>query len=101
MATQFNETEIVKMGQDFAKLDINNDGVIEIDEIKKGLRSLHKQESEEILELFKQMDTDNSGQINYSEFIAATIEKSLYMKQEKLYQAFKHFDTDNSGKISA
>lgn len=34
------------------------------------------------------------------EFLAATMEKSLYMREEKLYQAFKMFDLDASGKIS-
>lgn len=35
------------------------------------------------------------------EFLAATMEKALYMKEEKLYNAFKMFDLDGSGKISA
>ena len=35
------------------------------------------------------------------EFIAATMEKNVYMKSEKLYMAFCMFDIDGSGKISA
>ena len=35
------------------------------------------------------------------EFLAATMEKNIYMKEEKLYMAFKMFDLDGSGKISA
>ncbi len=45
-------------------------------------------------------DTDNSGTINYTEFLAATLEKSVYMKEENLRNAFKMFDADGSGKIS-
>ena len=41
------------MGRTFAQLDTNNDGVIEIEEIKKGIKTLHKQESAEIIEMFK------------------------------------------------
>ena len=37
----------------------------------------------------------------FIEFLAATMEKSVYMKEEKLYMAFKMFDLDGSGKISA
>ncbi len=33
--------------------------------------------------------------------MAATIEKSIYMKEEKLFMAFKMFDKDGSGRISA
>lgn len=47
------------------------------------------------------IDTDGSGNINYTEFLAATLEKSLYLKEEKLWSAFKAFDTDNSGTITA
>jgi len=47
------------------------------------------------------IDTDQSGQINYTEFIAATMEKSVYLKEEKLWACFKMFDKDGSGKISA
>ena len=46
------------------------------------------------------MDTDGSGTINYTEFIAASMDKSLYMKEEKLIHAFKMLDQDGSGKIS-
>ena len=35
------------------------------------------------------------------EFIAATIEDNIDLKEEKLLMAFKMFDVDGSGKISA
>ena len=44
-------------------------------------------------------DTDNSGEINYTEFIAATIDTNIYMREDYLKTAFRMFDTDNSGKI--
>lgn len=52
MATQLNELEIQQLGTSFSKLDVNNDGVIEIEEIKNGLNKLNKQESNEILDMF-------------------------------------------------
>ena len=55
---------------------------------------------EQIEELFKSIDTDNSGNIEYTEFISASIEKNVYLNEEKLKDAFKLFDADNSGKIS-
>jgi Ca2+-binding protein (EF-Hand superfamily) len=35
------------------------------------------------------------------EFLAATMERNLYLKEEKLYMAFKLFDKDGNGKITA
>eukprot|EP00330_Aristerostoma_sp_ATCC50986_P000951 CAMPEP_0114579374 /NCGR_PEP_ID=MMETSP0125-20121206/3759_1 /TAXON_ID=485358 ORGANISM="Aristerostoma sp., Strain ATCC 50986" /NCGR_SAMPLE_ID=MMETSP0125 /ASSEMBLY_ACC=CAM_ASM_000245 /LENGTH=105 /DNA_ID=CAMNT_0001770071 /DNA_START=1045 /DNA_END=1362 /DNA_ORIENTATION=- len=46
------------------------------------------------------IDADKSGVIDYTEFLAATMEKNLYMQEEKLYLAFKMFDKDGNGKIS-
>lgn len=46
-------------------------------------------------------DTDNSGTINYTEFIAATLEQSLFLKEQNLRNAFKMFDINKDGKISA
>jgi calcium-dependent protein kinase len=49
--------------------------------------------------LLQAADTDNSGEINYTEFIAATIDTNIYMREDYLKTAFRMFDTDNSGKI--
>ena len=35
------------------------------------------------------------------EFLSATMERNLYLKEEKLYAAFKLFDKDGNGTISA
>ena len=51
-------------------------------------------------EIFPDLDTDKSGAINYTEFLAATIDKTVYLKNERLFEAFKNFDKDGSGKIS-
>ena len=44
-------------------------------------------------------DTDGSGDVNYTEFIAATIGANIYMNEAYLKQAFDMFDVDRSGKI--
>jgi len=59
-----------------------------------------KDKNIDIEEIFKSIDTDRSGVINYTEFIASTMDQKLYLKEEKLYEAFKTFDKDGSGKIS-
>lgn len=53
-----------------------------------------------IEEVFNSIDTDHSGEIDYTEFIAASLDKNIYMQESKLKEAFTLFDIDNSGKIS-
>jgi calcium-dependent protein kinase len=46
------------------------------------------------------IDYLGNGQINYSEFLAATIQSKLQIKEEHLWTVFKKFDTDDTGFIS-
>lgn len=87
-----NESEILQLGKEFARLDVNNDGVLSVEEIKNGLNDSGKMNSSQLKEILDSIDTDSSGNINYTEFIAATIEKNIYMKEDKLYSAFQMFD---------
>jgi len=50
--------------------------------------------------MFKSVDTDNSGFIDYSEFVVAAMNESQLTTNEKLQAAFKMFDKDGSGIIS-
>jgi len=68
----------------------------------KELREALKDTSnkEELMSIMVAADTDNSGTINYTEFIAATLEQSLFLKEQNLLNAFKMFDVNKDGKIS-
>ena len=79
-------------------MDQNNDGILTYAEIKQGVAKLNSNLNVE--EIFINLDTDHSGSINYTEFLAATIDQRIYLKSERLYEAFRSFDKDNSGKIS-
>ena len=40
----------------------------------------------------READFDNNGQINYTEFLAATLDIKTITKQENMWAAFKRFD---------
>ena len=100
IASRLNENDIQKLKDSFQAIDDNNDGMLSLEEMKKAI-SLNKGITcSDVEEIFKSIDTDNSGVINYTEFIAASLDKRIYLQEEKLKDAFKLFDSDGSGKIS-
>ena len=50
--------------------------------------------------IFKNIDADNNGYIQYEEFVRAAIDKSSFLQENVLRFAFRYFDKDNSGEIS-
>lgn len=48
-----------------------------------------------------QADVDNSGSIDYEEFIAATLHQNKIQREDHLFAAFAYFDKDSSGYITA
>jgi calcium-dependent protein kinase len=48
----------------------------------------------------KQADVDNSGTIDYGEFIAATLHLNKVEREDHLFAAFQYFDKDGSGYIT-
>tara|TARA_B110000285_G_scaffold163411_1_gene182527 strand:+ start:417 stop:713 length:297 start_codon:yes stop_codon:yes gene_type:complete len=56
---------------------------------------------EEITNVVKELDFADNKKINYSEFIAATINAADFLTNDKLEAIFKSFDIDNTGEITA
>lgn len=49
----------------------------------------------------KNVDYSNHGQMNYTEFLLATLDLKRVLTEDILFSAFKHFDVENSGFITA
>lgn len=47
-----------------------------------------------------QADVDNSGTIDYGEFVAATLHLNKIEREDHLFAAFSYFDKDGSGYIT-
>lgn len=55
---------------------------------------------EEVDKILRLADIDGSGEIDYSEWLVATLNKQNLISDEKLQIAFRFFDKDGSGSIS-
>ena len=102
IASRLDESEIDSLKKTFEAFNLQKDGQISYEELKKGLKELNCQKitDEELSELFKSIDVDKNGKIDYTEFLAATLQKKMYLKEERLYEAFCNFDLDGCGKIT-
>lgn len=54
----------------------------------------------EVEKIFKLVDVDNSGMIDFSEFVTATCDREILLSETKLRQAFRYYDKDDGGSIS-
>ena len=102
IASRLNDKEIMELKSIFTDIDTNHDGTISLEEMKTALKQIKSKDikEDEINDIFKGIDTDSSNQIEFTEFISASLEKSQYLKEERLSEIFNSIDKDHSGKIS-
>ena len=81
-------------------MDFFHNGCIEEPELKKAfeLKKI-KITEEEINNLFKIMDQNLKGAIDYTEFLMAGFDREQLFTNEKLTKAFNYFDINKSGFI--
>lgn len=86
----------------FLSMDKNGDGKIGKDELEVYYRKIMGMEhpEEDVKEIMKQVDSDESGFIDYSEFIKACLSYKLINDTKILKMAFKKFDLKGNGKFS-
>ena len=94
--------EIKKLKEEFDKIDINKDGEISKEELVKCLEVLYPSEEAKLRaeQIFKEIDFNDDGSINFSEFLTVNIKKEKLLNEETLDNAFKMFDIDGNGYIT-
>lgn len=58
------------------------------------------EKEDKIQKLFEYLDTNNSGTIDYSEFLVAVTDFHYQNAYQYFEEAFEHFDIDNNGFIT-
>eukprot|EP00811_Abedinium_folium_P028718 NODE_4469_length_1887_cov_20.710227.p1 GENE.NODE_4469_length_1887_cov_20.710227~~NODE_4469_length_1887_cov_20.710227.p1 ORF type:complete len:510 (-),score=122.71 NODE_4469_length_1887_cov_20.710227:306-1835(-) len=102
IASQLGESQIKALRDTFMQLDGNGDGLLTVVEMREGLaKSGLKEIPPDLERIMKEVDSDGSGVIDYTEFLAATLDKKTYLDENVCWQAFRVFDRNGDGKISA
>merc|ERR1712083_447206 len=101
IANQLGESQIKALRDTFMQLDDNGDGLLTVKELKEGLdKAGLKEIPEDLQQIMKDVDADGSGVIDYTEFLAATLDKKTYLQEDVCWAAFKLFDRNGDGHIS-
>ncbi|KAJ7975902.1 putative Calcium-dependent protein kinase [Quillaja saponaria] len=101
IAENLSEEEIAGLREMFKMIDTDSSGQITFEELKVGLKRFGANLNEsEIYDLMQAADVDNSGTIDYGEFIAATLHLNKVDREDHLFAAFSYFDKDGSGYIT-
>lgn len=99
VASQLSDARIEKLKQMFLGMDRNSDGSLSVAELKNGLKAAGVKIPKDLATVLEQVDTDGSGVLDYTEFLAATIDKKIYSQESMVWSAFRKFDRDGSGTI--
>lgn len=100
IANQMNEKDIEDLRATFKMLDKNGDGTLTFRELEDVMKEHKVKLPEDLVQNLAKLDTDGSGSIDYTEFIAATMTNRQYMKKEVVWAAFRTFDKDGDGQIT-
>jgi calcium-dependent protein kinase len=98
VARKATTSEIMELRNIFHSIDVNHDGVISVEELKQGLGSCYSEK--EMEEWFAHADVDQDGSINYTEFLATTLEGKGELELVRIAEAFELFDKEEKGYIT-
>merc|ERR1712146_556641 len=90
VAHRLGPGDIGNLGEIFAKADKNTDGLVTYEDLIAAIRRVGAADSaESIAKLAADMDTSRNGYINYTEFLAAAMDKRHYQEESVIWEVFQ------------
>ncbi|CAK0900456.1 unnamed protein product [Prorocentrum cordatum] len=100
VARQMDDRDMEHLRDIFTQFDANKKGTLTILELHEGLARAGVTDNGMLRKLAKALDSDNSGAIDYTEFLAAALDARAASQEAACRAAFRVFDKDDSGTIS-
>jgi len=103
VATQMDASQQHHANQAFRMLDVDGNGVLSVEELRQGLASLGAA-AELVDEMLRELDVGETGQISYTEFLAAAMNLRNREPDEQdrlLWSIWEQFRPDSQGMVAA
>lgn len=89
----------------FKNLDTDKNGKLSREELIQGFLKVSSKKSEqeivkEVDKLLEDIDTNNSGEVDFTEFVVAAMKRDKMVTRQKLEQTFKSLDLDGDGYVT-
>lgn len=82
--------ELGELSKAFEEIDVSKSGVISRAELMQAITDAKFEISEqELTDMIQMVEVNDTGQIEYTEFLAATIDVSKYLTKEKTLALFR------------
>jgi calcium-dependent protein kinase len=101
MAWSLTNEERSELRETFLAMDKTKSGCITLKEFKECLEAKYDFTDDQVKSLFQSVDTSNTDEIHYSEFLAAMVSSRVQLHDSLLKATFRRFDTDCNGYIEA
>jgi len=98
---QLPDQEIGVLRAAFRSLDKNGDGRLSPEEIYEALHNHGLSTPMVLEEVLRSVDSNGSGCLDYTEFLAATVDQSLCQRRDIAHSAFRTFDLNGDGRITS
>jgi calcium-dependent protein kinase len=102
VATQAASKSLDKLEEQFLEADVDGNGYLSRQELEDFVRQsgICVDAAGFVEHVFDSIDTDGSGQIEYTEWLAAVLDLTTIDSKTAMRAAFNVFDCDRNGKIS-
>jgi len=102
IARQIHDEYVERLRNIFRSIDEDCSGCLTLDEMTEALKELDLSEAskQEMAQILICVDQDQSGTIEWTEFLAATLTKDQYLQDEVCKGAFHLLDVDEDGVLN-
>eukprot|EP01056_Protomagalhaensia_sp_Gyna25_P000727 Protomagalhaensia_sp_Gyna_25__726@NODE_1343_length_1924_cov_27_212202_g1075_i0_p1_GENE_NODE_1343_length_1924_cov_27_212202_g1075_i0NODE_1343_length_1924_cov_27_212202_g1075_i0_p1_ORF_typecomplete_len587_score113_89Pkinase/PF00069_25/3_9e70Pkinase_Tyr/PF07714_17/1_1e41EFhand_7/PF13499_6/3_3e09EFhand_7/PF13499_6/5_8e07Kinaselike/PF14531_6/1_2e13EFhand_6/PF13405_6/0_0043EFhand_6/PF13405_6/6_2e02EFhand_6/PF13405_6/3_1e05EFhand_6/PF13405_6/1e02EFhand_11/PF08976_11/2_9e05EFhand_11/PF08976_11/0_011EFha len=100
VAYSFSNGEVQGLYKEFKKLDKDRTGAIRLDQLVSALMEHLHMDDKEATRVFENIDQTGSREVQYTEFLAATLHAKMLTDETWTKEAFGRMDADHSGTIT-